>query len=197
MPQRRGAPEKTSGQPKGGMSQAVIDERGEARWRRIGELLVLRGLLAPEDVASALAEQNRSGRRLGQILVDRGVISAAALDRTLAEQAGEPRAGHDFGAGLRDAIGAQREQNGNEGRLQRTPLGQVLVHQGYVSDEDINRALAEQERSGKLIGEILVEQGAVSKPIVSRALEQQADTEPDSGPGFFTGLRDAIADRGV
>jgi hypothetical protein len=179
------------------MSQALIDERGEARWRRIGELLVLRGLLADQDVASALAEQKRSGRRLGQILVDRGVLSAAALDSALAEQAGAHQSERGFGAGLRDAIGAQREQtNGSDARQQRTPIGEVLVRQGYLSDEDINRALAEQERSGRLIGEILVEQGAVSEPVVSRALEVQS-AEPEARSEFFGGLRNAIAERGL
>jgi hypothetical protein len=172
------------------MSQALIDERGEARWRRIGELLVLRGLLAEADVASALREQKRSGRRLGQILVDRGVISAAALDSTLAEQASRLEPERGFGGGLRDAI-VQREQTTRENAPERPQLGQVLRRQGYISDEDINRALAEQAKSGKLIGEILVEHGAVSRPVVSRALETQAGAEPDQG--FFSGLRDAIA----
>jgi hypothetical protein len=174
------------------MSQALIDERGEARWRRIGELLVMRGLIAEADVASALREQKRSGRRLGQILVDRGVISAAALDSTLAEQAGHIEPERGFGAGLRDAIGVQREQSARESEPHRPPIGQVLRRQGYISDEDINRALAEQARSGKLIGEILVEQGAVSAPVISRALETQAGVEPERN-GLFSGLRDAIA----
>lgn len=173
------------------MSQALIDDRGTARWRRIGELLVLRGLLAEQDVASALAEQKRSGRRLGQILVDRGVISAGALDSTLAEQASELEPESGFGGGLRKAINGQREQNAQEDR--RAPIGQVLRRQGYVSDDDINRALAAQARSGKLIGEILVEQGAVSEPVVSRALELQEGEDPEPESGFFTGLRDAIA----
>jgi hypothetical protein len=173
------------------VSQTLIDERGEAKWRRIGELLVLRGLLAEEDVASALAEQNRSGRRLGQILIDRGVISEAALDSTLAEQSSQAQTEGGFGTGLRGAIGGQREPTTRDPRQHRPPLGQVLLRQGCVSDEDINRALAEQAKSGKLIGEILVEHGAVSEPVLSRALELQTGAEPETG--FFTGLRDAIA----
>jgi hypothetical protein len=175
------------------MSQALIEERGEARWRRIGELLVLRGLLADSDVASALAEQKRSGRRLGQILVERGVISTATLDSALAEQATRLERERGFGAGLRDAIGVQREQSAQE-RRQRAPIGQVLRNQGYVSDEDINRALAEQAKNGKLIGEILVDKGVVSQPVLSRALETQADAaEAETERGLFTGLREAIA----
>jgi hypothetical protein len=172
------------------MSQAFLDQRGEARWRRIGELLVLRGLLAETDVRSALAEQKRSGRRLGQILVDRGIISAGALDSALAEQAGAAETEGGFGGGLRQAIGVQRGRTGTDALPRRQPVGQLLVRQGYVSDEDINRALAEQAKNGKLIGEILVEQGAVTEPALSRALEVQAEAEPE--PSLFSGLRDAI-----
>jgi hypothetical protein len=174
------------------VSQALIEDRGVARWRRIGELLVMRGLLAEGDVARALAEQKRSGRRLGQILVDRGVISSGALESTLAEQAGELKPEGGFGGGLREAINGQREQSAQE-RLgsRRVPLGQVLVRQGRVSDEDINEALAEQARNGKLIGEILLESGAVSPPALTRALEEQAEAAVERG--FGTGLRDAIA----
>lgn len=175
------------------MSQALIDDRGAAKWRRIGELLVLRGLLAEADVASALAEQKRSRRRLGQILVARGLISAAALESTLAEQAGNLEPERGFGGGLREAINLQREQSVPERSVQRRPLGQVLVRHGHVSDEEINRALSEQAKSGRLIGEILVEQGAVSQPVVSRALEEQQTSELETEQGFWSGLRDAIA----
>jgi hypothetical protein len=65
-----------------------------------------------------------------------------------------------------------------------------------VSDEDINRALAEQARSGKLIGEILVEHGAVSRPIVTRALEEQAGDPAEAEDGLFSGLRSALGKNG-
>ncbi len=172
------------------MSTAFLDQRGEARWRRIGELLVLRGLLAEADVKSALAEQKRSGRRVGQILVDRGIISAGALDSALAEQAGEAATEGGFGGGLRQAIGAQRGATGTDRLQRRQPVGQLLVRHGYVSDDDINRALAEQAKNGGLIGEILVEQGSVTEPVLSRALEAQAEAEPERG--LFSGLRDAL-----
>lgn len=101
--------------------------------------------------------------------------------------------------GLRAAINTQREKNGREknGPEQQRPrpqLGQVLIRNGYVSDDDINRALADQARSGRLIGEILIEQGAVSRPIVGRALDEQAGADrPD---GLFSGLRSALGKNG-
>ena len=99
-------------------------------------------------------------------------------------------------SGLRAAIDSQRHKGDSEPPPRRTPLGQVLVRSGYVSDEDINRALAAQAKSGKLIGEILVEQGSVSRPIVRRALDEQSGTAADADGGLFTGLRGALGMNG-
>jgi hypothetical protein len=95
-------------------------------------------------------------------------------------------------SGLRAAIDSQRHKSDSEPPRRQTPLGQVLVRSGYVSDEDINRALAAQAKSGKLIGEILVEQGSVSRPIVRRALEEQSGSAANAEGGLFTGLRGAL-----
>jgi type IV pilus assembly protein PilB len=175
------------------MAQQLLESRG-TRHRRIGELLVLRGLLDQDDVASALAEQRQSRRRLGQILVERGVLSATALESTLAEQASHLEPERGFGAGLREAIGVQSAQARLETRTRR-PIGELLLRQGHVSDEDINRALAEQAKSGRLLGEILVERGAVSRPVLSRALEEQDHPQLETEHGFGTGLRNALSQR--
>jgi hypothetical protein len=95
-----------------------------------------------------------------------------------------------FVGGLRAAINTHREKSEPTTGPPRPRLGQVLMRNGYISDEEINRALAAQARSGKLIGEILIEQGAVTRPIVSRALEEQEGSETENG--FFSGLRDAL-----
>jgi hypothetical protein len=107
------------------------------------------------------------------------------------DTAAVPLQRQNWGSGLRAAIDSNRHKNGDAApRPSRPPLGQVLLRNGYVSDEEINRALAEQARSGKLIGEILVEQGAVSRPIVSRALDEQSGAEGEDG--LFSGLRSAL-----
>ncbi|HEY3068901.1 MAG TPA: hypothetical protein VGJ34_01180 [Gaiellaceae bacterium] len=179
------------------MTQALVEDRSTPERRRLGELLVLRGLLAEDDVASALAEQRHSKRRLGQILVGRGVLSPTALESTLAEQASrlEPEPG--FGGGLRRAINVQSSQHRRQAQPGSRPVGELLLRQGHVSDEEINRALAEQATSGKLIGEILVERGAVSQPVLACALEEQATAGLETEHGFGTGLRDAIARGGA
>jgi hypothetical protein len=112
-------------------------------------------------------------------------------DETRDDTPAAPLQRQSWGSGLRAAIDSHRHQNGHEApRPSRPPLGQVLLRNGYVSDEEINRALAEQARSGKLIGEILVEQGAVTRPIVSRALDEQSGRNTEDG--LFSGLRSAL-----
>jgi len=86
------------------MIQALVAERRRTP-RRLGEVLVLRGLVAEDDVTSALLEQRRSHRRIGQILLARGTISASDLFSALAEQTNGGLAREQgFGTGLRRAI---------------------------------------------------------------------------------------------
>jgi hypothetical protein len=111
------------------------------------------------------------------------------------DPAGLPR--QSWTSGLRAAIDSQRHKSDSEPPRRSPRLGQVLVRSGYVSDEDINRALAAQVKSGKLIGEILVEQGAVSRPILRRALEEQSASGPVTEGGLFSGLRGALGMNGA
>ncbi|HEY3106390.1 MAG TPA: hypothetical protein VGJ49_06300 [Gaiellaceae bacterium] len=179
------------------MTHTLVANSRTAGRRRLGELLVLRGLVVEQDVAEALVEQRRSRRRLGQILLDRGVLSRAALESTLAEQAGQLEPERGFGGGLRAAISGHAthaEPPRSEGGR---PLGRLLVSAGHVTDADINDALAEQARSGELLGEILVKRGAVSQPVLSLALEEQGSASIEMEHGFGTGLRDALAEASV
>jgi MSHA biogenesis protein MshE len=53
---------------------------------RLGELLVLQGVLTPTQLDSALEERKRSGRRLGRILVEDGIATEEAIAQALAVQ---------------------------------------------------------------------------------------------------------------
>lgn len=53
---------------------------------KIGQLLISRGLLHPDHLSEALAEQQEVGSRLGMILVRRGFVEEETLIRTLAGQ---------------------------------------------------------------------------------------------------------------
>ena len=53
---------------------------------RLGDVLLLRGLLTQEQLAQALAEQKRTGRKLGRVLVDLDLVTDEAIGETVAQQ---------------------------------------------------------------------------------------------------------------
>jgi len=69
------------------------------------------------------------------------------------------------------------------------PLGRLLVEQGLISEDELERSLAEQASTGRPLGETLVELGFVSGPALSRALAAQYGLELITEAGFGTGLR--------
>jgi hypothetical protein len=57
------------------------------------------------------------------------------------------------------------------------PLGRLLVEEDFLAEADLERALAEQRRTGKLLGQILVAQGSVTGSALARALAKQHGVE--------------------
>ena len=62
------------------------------------------------------------------------------------------------------------------------PLGELLVEKGLLTNAELEAALAEQKRSGRLVGEILVESGVLSAFSLTRALTEQHGVELQTGP---------------
>lgn len=68
------------------------------------------------------------------------------------------------------------------------PLGELLVADGLLTADELEAALAEQRRTGRLVGEILVESGYISAFSLGRALAAQHGVElrpvagADQGP---------------
>jgi type IV pilus assembly protein PilB len=54
--------------------------------------------------------------------------------------------------------------------LRRKPLGEILLDQGIVSQEQLDQALEEQRKSGRLLGRVLVELGFVKEERILEAL---------------------------
>ena len=63
---------------------------GRRSTKRIGELLVQRGLISAEQLEQALAEQRSTREFLGAMLIRQGVIQPEALLEVLSEQFGIP-----------------------------------------------------------------------------------------------------------
>jgi hypothetical protein len=74
-------------------------------------------------------------------------------------------------------------------------LGQILVEQGLLTEEDLNTVLAEQKRSGRKLGELVVERGLISWPALTNALATQYGIELQTENGFPFGLRIEIERR--
>jgi hypothetical protein len=53
------------------------------------------------------------------------------------------------------------------------PLGALLVEKGLLTENDLDAALAEQRRTGRLVGQILVESGSLSAFALTQALSEQ------------------------
>src|ERR671911_256558 len=80
-------------------------------------------------------------------------------------------------------------------RIPWRPLGRILVEQGLLTSDELEAALAQQERTGKRLGETIVECGFVSGPELSNALASQYGIELKTETGFGTGLRTQIQRR--
>lgn len=80
-------------------------------------------------------------------------------------------------------------------RIPWRPLGRLLVERGLLTADELERALAKQEQTGRRLGETLVECGFVSGPELSNALAAQYGIELTAETGFGTGLRTEIQRR--
>jgi MSHA biogenesis protein MshE len=60
-------------------------------------------------------------------------------------------------------------------RPEKVRLGEILVQQKLLSDEQLNQALADQKRTGRKLGRVFVESGFVTEDQISGALARQLD----------------------
>ena len=102
---------------------------------------------------AALDRQVAHNGKLGALLVELGLIEEAELYAVLALQSGL------YQAQAEDVI-----------LFLRARLGDILVGAAAVNEEQLLRALLQQETSGEPLGEILVRQGAISLAVREGAL---------------------------
>ena len=60
-------------------------------------------------------------------------------------------------------------------RPEKIRLGEVLIQQKLLSEEQLNQALADQKRTGRKLGRVFVENGFVTEEQISGALARQLD----------------------
>lgn len=106
----------------------------------------------------------------------------------------------NFGTGasaLRPFDGASRVKQRRRRGAPGASLGELLVSEGLLTDENLTEALREQKRTRpkERLGEILLRQGLVAGPSLVRLLAWQCELTLDLEDGFGSGLRNAIESR--
>jgi chromosome segregation ATPase len=146
--------------------------------RLIGAFFVEKGLVTQEQLDQALQKQAESGERLGEIIVAEFGVSRLELASVLAEQWAE----FERDTKARDAQAAPEGQSRLavpepvaapvEPQLRR-PIGEIFLERGFVTPDDLDRALDVQRETGARLGEVLVEQGSLSRLDLASALAEQ------------------------
>ena len=80
------------------------------------------------------------------------------------------------------------------------PIGQRLLRQGWITEQDLERGLALQKEMGGRIGAILVRMGAVSEEHLLQALSEQLELElldPETGPPAPGAVHQALEHAGL
>ena len=123
---------------------------------RLGDVLVSKHTLSPQQLQDALQEQQRIRNiKLGEMLVEVELITAPQLKQALELQSRTPM--------LR--------------------LGEALIALKILSPEDLANALRSQTRNRNLpLGELLVNQGVISREELREALEIKRACLPDDSP---------------
>ncbi|MCC8166314.1 MAG: protein kinase, partial [Planctomycetes bacterium] len=129
---------------------------------KLGELLVIRGLLTEQEVEMILKMQANPGGLIGRQLLERGLVTREQLREALDEQ-------------------AEYVQNG------MTPprIGEMLVEKGMLKRDDLEKILKKKEApAGNYLGEFLVNHRLVKAEDVSRclAIQKHAAEQGEKAP---------------
>ncbi len=168
---------------------------------RLGQILLRIGAVDPAALQAALDEQTRTGQLLGEILMAHGACTQEAVDWALSQQNLERRVGqvllnrklatpeqveHGFAvlatqpdrllSEIMVELGyltAEQLHMTLRFHLQELRLGQILVKQGVLSDEQLSFALSHQTVTGGLLGGSLLALGLCTNEQIARALAEQ------------------------
>ena len=77
------------------------------------------------------------------------------------------------------------------GRPEKIRLGEILVQQKLLTEEQLKSALEEQKRSGRRLGRVVIDKGFVSEEQISEALARQLNL-PYVNLKFFNAKREVV-----
>jgi hypothetical protein len=134
---------------------------------RIGKILMDAGLVNQHHLDDALEEHKRTNERVGETLIRKGVLRAEDITVPLMmqEHLGSIESAVKLAAG------------------ERQLLGELLVQSGHISAEQLDRVVAEQQRSGEKLGEVFQRLGILTERqlhglLVFQRNQNNADVSP-------------------
>ena len=116
----------------------------------LGELLLASSRITEDQLAAALAQQEKTGEKIGAVLVRLGLFTQTEIDIALSFQSRQ-----------------------NEGKASCLSLGELLISAGYITQDHLNDALERQRGSDKKLGEVLVEAGYAKQHQIDHGLRIQ------------------------
>jgi type IV pilus assembly protein PilB len=122
----------------------------QRRRKKLGEILIAQGLITNEQLVEALQVHKRTGVSLGTVLVKLGYITEEELTGVL---------------------GAQIQLD------QKKRIGEVLIDQGLINQEQLNLGLEEQKHTNLQLGKCLIKLGFISEDKMVDILSAQLDIQ--------------------
>jgi hypothetical protein len=151
--------------------QAALDEQTRTG-QLLGEILQTQGACSQEAVDWALSQQNLE-RRVGQVLLTRKLATAEQIEHGFEVLATQPdRLLSEIMVEL-GYLTAEQLHMTLRFHLQELRLGQILVKQGVLSEEQLSFALSHQTVTGGLLGGSLLALGLCTNEQIARALAEQ------------------------
>jgi type IV pilus assembly protein PilB len=122
----------------------------QRRRKKLGEILIAQGLITNEQLVEALQVHKRTGVSLGTVLVKLGYITDDDLTSVL---------------------GAQIQLD------QKKRIGEVLIDQGLITEDQLQAGLEEQKQSKMVLGKCLVKLGYITDHKLVDVLSAQLDIQ--------------------
>lgn len=116
----------------------------------LGALLVQSGHINNSQLDEAIAEQKRTGEKLGEVLIRLGLLTDLQLKALLDLQ-------HNQESPLANPL----------------RIGELLVSTGYITRQQLDKALTRQAQTGQKLGEVLMAEGYVRSSDVRHGMHLQ------------------------
>jgi type IV pilus assembly protein PilB len=122
----------------------------QRRRKKLGEILIAQGMITNEQLVEALQVHKRTGVSLGTVLVKLSYITEDELTGVL---------------------GAQIQLD------QKKRIGEVLIDQGLITEEQLTAGLEEQKKTKLQLGKCLIKLGYISEEKLVDILSAQLDIQ--------------------